>query len=297
MISNLKNIVKVIVLSISTQAFSQVGIGTQNPQGFFHIDSGKDNPKSGTPSATQATNDFIFTNDGRVGVGTVAPNANAQLELNSTNKGLLLPRVALSATNNAAPLAAHVTGMVVYNTATASSGNTAVTPGLYINDGTKWAPMVTSVGFVPAVITSASLGVQYNVADASGSNKCRLSVVNINDGNYNNSTFEYSVTSPGTYNLALTQGYRLNNNSGNNSFGLFAIHTNAAGTVIKSIRLAQASNLVYTGTSASGNYLSGNTVIRASVGDKFYFSNVPCNGCAGNYTVETIEATIQKVSN
>ena len=69
-----------------------------------------------------------------------APNANAMLQVSSTNKGLLLPQVALVQTTSSLPLTANVAGMVVYNTATIND----VTPGLYINDGTKWMPMNTS---------------------------------------------------------------------------------------------------------------------------------------------------------
>jgi len=61
-------------------------------------------------------------------------NANSVLEVESTNKGLLLPRVTLTGTANVAPLSAHIAGMIVYNTATAGD----VTPGYYYNDGSKW---------------------------------------------------------------------------------------------------------------------------------------------------------------
>ncbi len=67
-----------------------------------------------------------------------APNASAVLDLQTTNKGLLLPRVALTSTTAATPLSAHVAGMTVYNTATAGTGTTAVSPGQYYNDGSKW---------------------------------------------------------------------------------------------------------------------------------------------------------------
>jgi hypothetical protein len=71
-----------------------------------------------------------------VGIGTAAPNTNAALDVNSTSKGLLLPRVTLSATNNAS-LSAHVAGMEVYNTATnTSTTGQEVYPGKYVNDGT-----------------------------------------------------------------------------------------------------------------------------------------------------------------
>ncbi|MFT4223162.1 hypothetical protein [Dysgonomonas sp.] len=74
------------------------------------------------------------------------PHAGALLDLKenadgSSTKGLLLPRVALEATNSPAPLAAHEEGMTVYNTATSAPSVSSayyVSPGLYYNDGTKW---------------------------------------------------------------------------------------------------------------------------------------------------------------
>lgn len=70
----------------------------------------------------------------KVGDNPASVNANAVLEIESTNKGLLLPRIALTNTTAFAPMTAHVEGMKVYNTATAGD----VTPGIYYNDGAKW---------------------------------------------------------------------------------------------------------------------------------------------------------------
>ena len=70
----------------------------------------------------------------KIGDNSATINTSSILELETTNKGLLLPRVLLTGTANVAPLGAHVQGMTVYNTAT--TGN--VTPGFYYNDGTKW---------------------------------------------------------------------------------------------------------------------------------------------------------------
>lgn len=66
------------------------------------------------------------------------PNPSAVLDLQTSNQGLLLPRVALISTTSYLPLQSHVAGMTVYNTAVAGAGNTAVTPGIYANDGSKW---------------------------------------------------------------------------------------------------------------------------------------------------------------
>jgi hypothetical protein len=66
------------------------------------------------------------------------PNSNAILELESANKGLLLPRVALTARNLSSPLSGHTAGMLVYNTANGGSGADTVSPGYYYNNGSKW---------------------------------------------------------------------------------------------------------------------------------------------------------------
>jgi hypothetical protein len=66
--------------------------------------------------------------------GATPPDVNAGLDVNFTTKGLLVPRVALTSSASFAPLAAHVAGMVVYNTATVAD----ISPGLYYDNGTKW---------------------------------------------------------------------------------------------------------------------------------------------------------------
>lgn len=74
----------------------------------------------------------------KIGDGSLSTNykanADALLELESSVRGLLHSRVALVATNQPAPLSAHVVGMMVYNT----SAQNDVVPGIYYSDGTKW---------------------------------------------------------------------------------------------------------------------------------------------------------------
>lgn len=70
----------------------------------------------------------------KVGNNPGSLNPNAALEIESTDKGLLLPRLALTSTTSPAPLSAFVPGMFVYDTATVND----VLPGIYYSDGTKW---------------------------------------------------------------------------------------------------------------------------------------------------------------
>jgi hypothetical protein len=83
-------------------------------------------------------------------------NSNSVLELEHTMKGLLLPRVALSAVNLASPLSAHVAGMMVYNTATAGTAPYNVTPGIYYNNGINWERVVSNSPPIVSTLTCGS---------------------------------------------------------------------------------------------------------------------------------------------
>ncbi len=72
------------------------------------------------------------------GFGTSSPNANSIIDLTSTKKGLLLPRLSLTSTTSFLPLTTHTAGMIVYNTFTSALATDNVTPGYYFNDGLKW---------------------------------------------------------------------------------------------------------------------------------------------------------------
>jgi hypothetical protein len=74
-----------------------------------------------------------------VGIGGT-PDGSAMLDVQSTSKGIIAPRVALTAANVAGPITNPATGLIVYNTATAGTGQNRVTPGYYYNAGTPTAP-------------------------------------------------------------------------------------------------------------------------------------------------------------
>lgn len=76
----------------------------------------------------------------QIGVNTTTPNG--MMEISSTTNGFLLPRVALTGTNVAAPVinpqgGAILESTLVYNTATVAGVN-GVTPGYYYWNGTRW---------------------------------------------------------------------------------------------------------------------------------------------------------------
>ncbi len=76
----------------------------------------------------------------QVGIGTTSPLA--AFDITSTTEGLLIPRVALSATNMATVLTPTVSELV-YNTFTSALGPNQVAPGYYYWNGTIWVPIST----------------------------------------------------------------------------------------------------------------------------------------------------------
>ncbi|MEQ1733596.1 MAG: hypothetical protein ABL940_07980, partial [Bacteroidia bacterium] len=77
-----------------------------------------------------------------VGINTVTPDASAILDITHTTRGLLIPRIVLTATNVAAPIVAPATSLLVYNSNT-TAGINGVKPGYYYWDGLQWASLST----------------------------------------------------------------------------------------------------------------------------------------------------------
>jgi len=84
----------------------------------------------------------------QVGVGTTTPKAALDVEGGANNYGFLMPRIALTASNVAAPVKNPATGTsvleigtMVFNTAT-TVGTYGVIPGIYFWDGTNWVSQV-----------------------------------------------------------------------------------------------------------------------------------------------------------
>ncbi len=92
-------------------------------------------------TANNANSLFVDGANDNVGLGTGAPNISAQLDMGDNDRGILVNRVALTATNSPAPVASPSNGLLVFNTANASSGSTEVLPGFYYWYGGRWIAM------------------------------------------------------------------------------------------------------------------------------------------------------------
>ncbi|MDA8591559.1 hypothetical protein N9L09_01175 [Flavobacteriaceae bacterium] len=95
----------------------------------------------------------------QVGVGTATPDASAQLDVKSDDKGILIPRLDIVDLDTAAPIAAAniKESLLAFNT------NATTGKGFYFWDGAKWAPLggastatVTGGGGAPTTTNPAN---------------------------------------------------------------------------------------------------------------------------------------------
>jgi PA14 domain len=77
-----------------------------------------------------------FTTYSQVGIQTTSPQA--QLDIIATNRGLLIPRVALTALNTELPITNPQGGSIVESTLVYHNGTNGITAGFYYWDSTKW---------------------------------------------------------------------------------------------------------------------------------------------------------------
>ncbi len=118
----------------------------------------------------------------KVGNNPTLLNSSAMLEVEATDKGFLPPRVSLTATNVAAPIASPVPGLIVIATTNAGTPPNNVTANsMYMWDGTHWDKIVTSSS---------------QISDTSGSETKKIQHVGLNDATKTviNGPFEFRTT-------------------------------------------------------------------------------------------------------
>lgn len=246
----------------------------------------------------------------QVGIGTSQPEPSAQLEVKSTNKGFLPPRVALTSITDNTTISMPVAGLLVYCTGTAG-----LTAGYHYWSGAAWVrvalsnEVVNSIGTISntsnskgATIASGALsltpadatngGIITTGAQTIAGSKTFSSNINVNDlnigmpatGSQNtmlgNASFGYS--SPGNNNTGL--GFftlsTLTNGEDNTAVGTNAIRQGPqAGAATGSRNTAVGSAALTNGGSSSNNVAVGvNTLSNATGGD---------NTAVGTYALQS----------
>jgi BclB C-terminal domain-containing protein len=72
----------------------------------------------------------VLTSQAQVGIGTTTPHGSAQLDINSSSKGVLIPRLSKDDRDH---IASPATGLLIFQTDD--------TPGFYFYNGSGWAPI------------------------------------------------------------------------------------------------------------------------------------------------------------
>lgn len=130
------------------------------------------------------------------GFGTNTPDKSAAVDIVSSKRGLLIPRLALTETTNQAPIPlsiAPATSLFVYNTATVND----VIPGFYYWDGAKWVRFVSSSTEKNVVVT-AGKNVEVNSAVSTDGLTTTYTVA-IAEGTANGQVLVTKETSPGVF--------------------------------------------------------------------------------------------------
>ena len=97
---------------------------------------------------------FAFFAQNNVGIGTNSPKASAILDLESANKGLLIPRVSLNTlVDNVAPINSPEKGLMIWNTNTSIVGGDE---GFYFWDGSAWQALGLDIEVDPKVATTTT---------------------------------------------------------------------------------------------------------------------------------------------
>jgi hypothetical protein len=89
---------------------------------------------------------IIFTLKAQTGIGTATPHTSAKLDVSSTNKGFLPPRVTLTSTSDITTIPNPATALLVYNT----GNNVNLSAGYYYWSGSAW----TKIGNNGSILAS-----------------------------------------------------------------------------------------------------------------------------------------------
>ncbi len=85
---------------------------------------------------------FAVSVSAQTGIGTTTPDASAKLDISSTNKGFLPPRVTLTSGTDNSTIPNPATGLLVYNT----GNNPNLVAGYYYWNGANWSTIANATG-------------------------------------------------------------------------------------------------------------------------------------------------------
>jgi hypothetical protein len=195
----------------------------------------------------------------QTGIGTTTPEASAKLDISSTNKGFLPPRVTLTSISDNTTIPNPATGLLVYNT----GNNVGLVAGYYYWTGISWATIATATG--SGVSASYARGSRTAAQTAGLSTNGLVAFTQVDqsagqDISLNTSTGQITLAAGKTYRLqAQVPSFQTSNSDARPQFGWYNETTGA---------YVGSSTAAYSGASTAGYGATGglsDAVITTSV--------------------------------
>ena len=158
----------------------------------------------------------------QVGIGTNSPTGSAKLDISASDKGVLIPRVALTALNAQSPIVGTMAAsLLVYNTASVNG----LTPGFYYWSGSAWIRLsvtnevVNSIGAISNTSDTKGASISSGVLSLTPADATNGGIVTTGDQTFaGNKTFNNNISVNSLSIGAPTSGSQ-NTMFGNASFG------------------------------------------------------------------------------
>ncbi|MCX7548361.1 hypothetical protein OS188_10410 [Xanthomarina sp. F1114] len=147
---------------------------------------------------------FVLEVFSQVGIGTTNPDASSVLDIESTDAGVLIPRIALTSSIDVTTITAPTESLLIYNTHT-NLGANSVRPGFYFWNGSKWSRLNDNEEKVYGEVF-----IRYGSQSINVNNPIRFGSVGLyqgvipypSTGNTNNRHLAFQIITPGVYRVS-----------------------------------------------------------------------------------------------
>ena len=218
----------------------------------------------------------------QTGIGTTTPHASAKLDVSSTNKGFLPPRVTLTSATDITTITSPAEGLFVYNL-----GSVGLQAGYYYWNGANWATIATATSAGNGVTASDMVKIYDGIGNAATINSTGATFSVTTSGKY---LFDFS-TSATCGNCTVTLNFQVRDGSNNNAVIASDMQTSYSNNVhaeyngkVEANLIAGRSYNVLVTASSGGIY--GNDYTRVYM--KQVSGNLPVTG----QTVDYIQASL-----
>lgn len=148
----------------------------------------------------------------QTGIGTATPHASAKLDVSSTNKGFLPPRITLTSSTDNTTIPNPATALLVYNT----GSNVNLAAGYYYWSGSAW----TKIGNNGSILASNTVTISATGTAPSTGTRTMDRTFAVDNGATRRITlqlgYEGSAAGSGDYLFSLPTGITFNTNAGYN---------------------------------------------------------------------------------